>query len=149
MNSDFKDLLQLFAEFQVKFLVVGGYAVIRYTEPRYTKDLDLWVEATSENSVRCYRALATFGAPLVGVEPFDLVQEGYIFQMGVPPNRIDLLMNVRGLTFSDAWSRRVVIDVEGIQIPILCKEDVVTSKIASGRPQDLIDVELLKLTHQA
>ena len=129
-------------------MVVGGYAVIRYTEPRYTKDLDLWVEATPENSERCYQALAKFGAPLVGIQPFDLIQEGYIFQMGVPPNRIDLLMNVRGLTFSEAWSRRVVIDVEGLQIPILSKQDVITSKVAAGRPQDLIDVELLRQTEQ-
>ena len=84
----------------------------------------------------------------MGIQPFDLIQEGYIFQMGVPPNRIDLLMNVRGLTFSEAWSRRVVIDVEGLQIPILSKQDVITSKVATGRPQDLIDVELLRQTEQ-
>lgn len=148
MNSDFKDLLRLFADFQVSYLVVGGYAVIRYTEPRYTKDLDLWVEATPENSSRCYQALAAFGAPLGDVQPFDLVQEGYVFQMGVPPNRVDLLMNVRGLTFQDAWARRVVIDVEELLLPILCKEDVITSKIASGRPQDLIDVESLRQSEQ-
>ena len=78
MNSDFSDLLKLMDQFQVRFLVVGGYAVIRHTEPRFTKDLDLWIEATAENADRCFRALASFGAPLAGLGPLDFTQQGYI-----------------------------------------------------------------------
>lgn len=144
MNSDFSDLLRLLAEHQVKFLVVGGYAVIRYTEPRYTKDLDLWIEPTAENAERCFRALAAFGAPLVGLGPLDFTQQGYIYQMGVPPTRVDVLMSLQSLSFAEAYDRRVAIELDGLTIPILSKDDLIASKLAAGRPQDLLDVESLR-----
>ena len=144
MNSDFSDLLKLMGEFQVRFLVIGGYAVIRYTEPRYTKDLDLWIEPTSENADRCFRALAAFGAPLVGLGPLDFTQQGYVYQMGIPPTRVDILMSLSGLPFPEAYARRVEIEFDGLRIPILSKEDLITSKLAAGRPQDLMDVESLR-----
>ena len=144
MNSDFSDLLRLLAEHQVKFLVVGGYAVIRYTEPRYTKDLDLWIEPTAENAERCFRALAAFGAPLVGLGPLDFTQQGYIYQMGVPPTRVDVLMSLQSLSFAEAYDRRVAIELDGLTIPILSKADLIASKLAAGRPQDLLDVESLR-----
>ena len=144
MNSDFSDLLRLLAEHQVRFLVVGGYAVIRYTEPRYTKDLDLWIEPTAENAERCFRALAAFGAPLTGLGPLDFTQQGYIYQMGVPPTRVDVLMSLQSLSFADAYDRRVAIELDGLTIPILSKDDLIASKLAAGRPQDLLDVESLR-----
>ena len=144
MNSDFSDLLRLMAEHQVRFLVVGGYAVIRYTEPRYTKDLDLWIEPTAENAERCFRALAAFGAPLAGLGPLDFTQQGYIYQMGVAPTRVDVLMALPSLSFADAFDRRVVIELDGLTIPILSKDDLIASKLAAGRPQDLLDVESLR-----
>ena len=144
MNSDFSDLLRLLAEHQVRFLVVGGYAVIRYTEPRYTKDLDLWIEPTAENAERCFRALAAFGAPLVGLGPLDFTQQGYIYQMGVPPTRVDVLMSLQSLSFAEAYDRRVAIELDGLTIPILSKDDLIASKLAAGRPQDLLDVESLR-----
>lgn len=144
MNSDFRDLLKLLEDFQVSFLVIGGYAVIRCTEPRYTKDLDLWIEPTPENADRCYRALAAFGAPLTGLGPLDFTQQGYVYQMGVPPTRVDVLMSLGRLSFTDAYQRRIVIEVDGLWIPILSKDDLIASKLAAGRPQDLIDVDLLR-----
>lgn len=144
MNSDFSDLLRLMDQFQVKYLVVGGYAVIRHTEPRFTKDLDLWIEATAENAERCYQALASFGAPLAGLGPLDFTQRGYIYQMGVPPFRVDILMSLRGLEFDLAWHRRDCQMVDGLSIPFLSKIDLIESKLAAGRPQDLLDVELLR-----
>ena len=146
MNSDFNDLLKLMDQFQVRFLVVGGYAVIRHTEPRFTKDLDLWIEATAENAERCFLALASFGAPLAGLGPLDFTQQGYIYQMGVPPFRVDILMSMRGLTFDQAWLRRVVDTVDGVSISFLSKVDLIESKLAAGRPQDLLDVESLRKT---
>ena len=146
MNSDFNDLLKLMDQFQVRFLVVGGYAVIRHTEPRFTKDLDLWIEATADNADRCFRALASFGAPLAGLGPLDFTQQGYIYQMGVPPFRVDILMSMRGLTFDQAWLRRVVDTVDGVSISFLSKVDLIESKLAAGRPQDLLDVESLRRT---
>jgi hypothetical protein len=131
-------------QFQVRFLVVGGYAVIRHTEPRFTKDLDLWIEATAENADRCFRALASFGAPLAGLTPLDFTQQGYIYQMGVPPFRVDILMSLRGIESSKAWDRRDVQESDGLSIPFLSKADLIESKIRAGRPQDLLDVEALR-----
>ena len=144
MNDDFQDLLRLLGRFDVKFLVVGGYAVIRYSEPRFTKDLDLWIEPTAENAERCFRALAAFGAPLAGLAPFDFTQEGYIYQMGVPPMRVDILMSLRSIAFEDAWSRRETSTVDGIEFCVISKQDLIASKLAAGRPQDLLDVEALR-----
>jgi hypothetical protein len=144
MNSDFSDLLKLMDQFQVRFLVVGGYAVIRHTEPRFTKDLDLWIEATAENADRCFRALAAFGAPLAGLGPLDFTQQGYIYQMGVPPFRVDVLMSLSGLEFAEAWQRRDVQDIDGLSIPFLSRMDLIESKLRAGRPQDLLDVERLR-----
>ena len=143
VNSDFKDLLSLFNGYQIKYLVVGGYAVIKYTEPRFTKDLDLWVKADQENAAAVFQALLEFGAPLEGMTKDDFAHEGYFYQMGMPPVRVDILMSIKGLTFKDAWARRVEVDFDGILVPFISKQDLITTKRASGRPQDLIDVELL------
>lgn len=144
MNSDFSDLLKLMDQFQVRLLVVGGYAVIRHTEPRFTKDLDLWIQATADNAERCYRALAAFGAPLAGLEPLDFTQQGYIYQMGVSPFRVDILMSLRGIDFDEAWQRRDVQNIDGLSISFLSKPDLIESKLRAGRPQDLLDVEQLR-----
>ena len=95
----FKELLKSFNEHQVKYLIVGAYAVMKYTEPRYTKDLDIWVEPTDENSSRVYRALAEFGAPMSGVTPQDFTKVDLVFQIGIAPHRIDILMGVKRLFF--------------------------------------------------
>ncbi len=103
----FKELLRSFNEHQVKYLVVGAYAVMKYTEPRYTKDLDIWVEPTRENARRVFAALKEFGAPLSDVTPEDFTKTDVIFQLCLAPQRIDVLMAVKGLEFAKAWERRV------------------------------------------
>src|SRR4051794_29299973 len=103
MNSDFKELLRLFNERDVRYLVVGGYAVMKYTEPRFTKDLDVWVEASVENARAVFAALREFGAPLSGIAPEDFAAEGCIYQMGRPPARVDVLTSIDGVRFADAW----------------------------------------------
>jgi hypothetical protein len=107
MNSNFEDLLRLFNANRVEYLIVGGYAVMLYTEPRYTKDLDIWITATSENSTKVYAALAAFGAPLAGLTADDFAHEGFFYQLGQPPLRIDILMSIEGVTFDEAWPHRV------------------------------------------
>jgi predicted nucleotidyltransferase len=144
VNSDFKELLKTFNDHQVKYLVVGGYAVIRYAEPRYTKDIDLWISADEDNAAAVYTALRTFGAPLIGLTEDDFAHEGYFYQMGVAPVRVDILMSIPGLRFEQAWERRVMVDFDGIMVPFISKQDLITSKIATGRPQDLIDAQLLR-----
>ena len=143
VNSDFKELLSLFNDNNVKYLVIGGYAVIKYAEPRYTKDLDLWVKADGENAVTVFNALRAFGAPLANLTADDFAHEGYFYQMGLPPVRVDILMSIPGLSFDDAWSRRVEVDFAGILVPFISKQDLIVSKRASGRPEDLRDADLL------
>jgi hypothetical protein len=143
VNSDFSDLLRIFNANQVKYLVIGGYALVQYAEPRYTKDLDLWISADAANSQAVYRALREFGAPLAGMTDADFAQEGYFYQMGVPPVRVDILMGVPGVGFDEAWPRRLEVDFDGLIVPFISRQDLIAAKRASGRPQDLLDVELL------
>jgi hypothetical protein len=148
VNSDFKELLNAFNDHQVKYLVVGGYAVIKYAEPRYTKDIDLWVSADRDNAAAVYEALRAFGAPLTGLTEDDFAHEGYFYQMGVAPVRVDILMSILGLKFNEAWERRVLVDFDGVIVPFISKQDLITSKIATGRPQDLIEAQLLTETDE-
>lgn len=143
VNSDFSDLLRLFNNNRVRYLVIGGYALVQYAEPRYTKDLDLWISTDAANARAIYHSLREFGAPLAGLTENDFAEEGYFYQMGVPPMRVDVLMGIPGLAFEDAWQRRVEIDFAGLMVPFISKQDLITSKLASGRPQDLIDADLL------
>jgi hypothetical protein len=144
MNSDFKELLRLFDSNKVEYLVVGGYAYMQYAEPRYTKDIDLWIRATIKNAARVYSTLQQFGAPLSGLKPDDFAREGYFYSMGVAPVRIDILMSLSGVAFDSAWRSRVIVGFEGTPISFISREDLIKSKLAAGRPQDLLDVEILK-----
>lgn len=143
VNSDFTDLLKLFNDNSVKYLIIGGYAVIQYAEPRYTKDLDLWISTDTINAASVYAALKAFGAPLAGLTEKDFAAEGYVYQMGIPPMRVDILMGIPGLEFEQAWERRVEIDFDGLLAPFISREDLIIAKRASGRPQDLIDADTL------
>ena len=143
VNSDFSDLLKLFNDNGVKYLVIGGYAFIQYAEPRYTKDLDLWISTDLENARVVYKALREFGAPLAGLTEDDFAEEGFFYQMGVPPVRVDVLMGIPGLEFEDAWKRRVEVDFDSLSVAFISRQDLITAKRASGRPQDLLDADLL------
>lgn len=112
MHEDYKDLLSLFAKHRVRYLVVGAYAVIYYTEPRYTKDIDLWVENSPANAARVYRALAEFGAPVEEFSPEEFTERYMVFQFGIEPVRIDVLTTVTGVTFRTAWENRRTAKVE-------------------------------------
>ncbi len=143
VNSDFSDLLRLFNKYGVRYLVIGGYAVVQYTEPRYTKDLDLWISTDPANAEAVYAALREFGAPLVGLTAEDFAEEGYFYQMGVPPVRVDVLMGIPGLEFETAWQKRQEVDFDDLSVLFISRKDLIKAKLASGRPQDLIDVEAL------
>jgi len=144
VNSDFTDLLKLFNDKSVKYMIIGGYAVIQYAEPRYTKDLDLWISTDVANASAVYGALKEFGAPLVGLTKKDFAEDGYFYQMGIPPMRVDILMGIPGVEFTQAWDRRVEIDFEGLLVSFISREDLILAKRASGRPQDLIDAVSLE-----
>ena len=143
-SPDFKELLSLLEKHSVRYLVVGGYAVMRYTEPRFTKDLDLLIAVDESNAQAIYAALAEFGAPLQNLTPRDFAEEGYFYQMGSPPLRVDVLMSIPGVTFAEAWQRKETVDVAGVAMHFISKEDLLIAKRASGRPQDLLDIENLE-----
>jgi hypothetical protein len=147
-SSHFKELLRKFNEHQVRYLIVGAYAVMKYTEPRYTKDLDVWVEATPDNAKRVFQALSAFGAPMNTVTIEDFANPELVFQIGIEPHRIDIMMQVKGLEFSKAWSRRREAEFEDVSMLLVYREDLLISKTAAGRPQDLIDAERLRLSDE-
>jgi len=143
INSNFSDLLRAFGDGGVRYLVVGGYAVMRYTEPRYTKDLELWVDPDPENASRVFAALKSFGAPLTELSPISFTDETMIFQIGVPPVRVDILMGVSGLAFGEAWGNRIESELGGEIVPILSLDDLIAAKRAAGRPADRADLKRL------
>jgi predicted nucleotidyltransferase len=143
MNSDFKDLLRLLSEKKAEFLVIGGYAVIHYAEPRYTKDLDLLIGTDAENAEKVLEALREFGAPVNTITPRDLCTPEVFFQIGVPPNRIDMIVTVPGVEFKAAYARRGSMAIGDMQVPVISRDDLIRAKLMAGRPQDLVDAGLL------
>jgi hypothetical protein len=117
---------------------------MRYTEPRYTKDLDLWIAIDKENAERVFNALKAFGAPLQNLSPEDFSAPGYFYQMGKAPLRLDIMMSIPGMEFESAWERREEVPIEGLNIPFISRADLIRSKKAAGRPQDLIDAKNLE-----
>jgi hypothetical protein len=126
-------------------LIVGGYAVAAHGRPRATKDLDVWVEASPENAPRVMQALRAFGAPLHGLTERDLETPEVGLQIGVPPQRIDVLTRVSGISFEDAWPNRVAVAVApDLRLPFVGLADLLRNKRAAGRPQDVADVAALE-----
>jgi hypothetical protein len=141
MNPDFVDLLRAFTEADVRFLVVGAYALAYHGRPRATGDLDVWVEATPANAARVVRALATFGAPMQEVDEGDFTRSGTVFQMGVAPVRIDILTELTGLRFADAWATRVRGAFGEIEVDFIGRDAFIANKRAIGRAKDISDIE--------
>lgn len=141
MNPDFVDLLRAFAAADVRFLIVGAYALAHHGRPRATGDLDVWVEPTSENALRVMRALAAFGAPLLALKEDDFARPGIVFQIGVPPGRIDVLTELTGITFADAWPEREAGRFGDLTVDFLGRVAFIRNKRATGRARDLGDVE--------
>ncbi|MGA1843243.1 MAG: nucleotidyltransferase [bacterium] len=147
-NSDFRELLNLFERHEIRFLVVGGYAVMKYSEPRFTKDLDLWIATDPENARAVYAALKEFGAPLANLTADDFTHRAYFYQMGRPPLRVDIMMSIPGIEFEEAWKNREVVELDELKIPFISRSDLIRSKEASGRPQDRIDIDKLREAEQ-
>lgn len=144
LNPDFRDILSTFIGAGVEFLVVGGYALAAHRLPRATKDLDLWVRPSPENAKRVLYALDDFGAPRHGLTTADLEAEGTIYQVGVPPNRVDVITLVEGVQFADAWRDRTEVDIDGLRVPVISRAHLIVNKRTVGRPQDLLDADLLE-----
>lgn len=142
-NPDYRDLLQCFNDEKVEYLVVGAYAVTFYSEPRFTKDFDVWVRPSRENALRVFRALERFGAPLSDITPDDLCDPDLVYQIGVPPNRIDIVMGIDGVDFDSAWKNKVASTYDKVPMHILGKKELIRNKRAMNRPQDRIDLQRL------
>lgn len=146
IDHDLKELLLALNAHEVEYLVVGGYAVGVHSEPRATQDLDIFIRADEKNSVAVYRALAAFGAPLKGLKPDSFKDEPTsIFQIGMPPSRIDILQRIDGVSFDDAWQHRIE-GIVGGDVPahFISREHLIQNKLAAGRARDIADVEAIR-----
>ncbi len=144
MNSDFRDLLAALNDEAVEYLVVGAHALAAHGHVRATKDLDVWVRPSEQNAPNVLRALKAFGAPLHDLTEDDLAHPGIIFQIGVAPIRIDIITAIDGVGFDEAWDARVQVQLGDIQVHVLSRHHLIQNKRASGRLQDLADVERLE-----
>lgn len=144
LHQDFKDLLSAFASEQVSYLLIGGYAVSYHDRPRYTKDLDLWIDSSHENLRKVYRALASFGAPSRVLRDLEQIKPDEVLWMGNPPVRVDILQTVAGVEYRAAYQRRSEVEWHGVPVSIIGRADLIASKKAAGRPQDMLDAENLE-----
>jgi hypothetical protein len=152
MYQGYKDLLSAFQSHGVKYLVVGGLAVIHYSQPRFTKDMDLFIKADPANAWATYGALEEFGAPLQGIRPEDFTDRNSFFRFGREPRGFDILPSIPGVDFDAAWERRVEIVVDpatGLKANFISAEDLIASKLASGRLQDLADADAIRKATQS
>jgi hypothetical protein len=148
LNKDFRDILSAFCEEKVEFMLVGAYAVAAHGVPRATGDIDLWVKRSNENAERVWTALKKFGAPLSDLTKDDLTSLGTVIQLGVTPRRIDILTEITGVEFEEAEAERLVVSIEGIEIPVIGLTHLIKNKKAVGRPQDEADVSRLEANKQ-
>jgi deferrochelatase/peroxidase EfeB len=144
LNEDYREILQSLLNNEVKFLVVGAYAMGAHGYPRATGDFDVWIEASAENSKRIYRSLSEFGAPLSDITEKTFAEKGVVFQIGVAPRRIDIITHIDGVAFEKAYETRKIIEIERIEIPFISKGDLIKNKQATGREKDRLDVDYLK-----
>jgi len=144
MNEDFVDLLRAFAAHDVRFLVVGAYALALHGRPRATGDLDVWIDATPENARRVMEALAAFGAPMDQIAADDFARPGIVYQLGVAPGRIDILTQLTGITFQEAWPHRVQHPFGDVPVDVIGRDAFLRNKRATGRARDLVDIEGLE-----
>lgn len=145
MDGNYLDLLRCLNGAKVKYLIIGGYAVIYHSEPRYTKDLDIWIEASAQNARRTIQALREFDAPIDNLTVEDLETPGLIYVFGLPPLRVDILNKATGCSFASAWKARAKVKIDGVLANFIDKAGLIKLKKAAGRPQDLADLEKLKV----
>ena len=144
LNSDFNEFIQLLNDNQVKYLVIGGYAVAIHGHPRYTKDIDIWIEMSSENANKLLAALNQFGFGSLGLSPQDFQSPDQIIQLGYPPNRIDLITTPDGIDFDTCYTSKLEIIINDIPVQFIDLNNLKKNKKASGRLQDLADLENLE-----
>lgn len=143
LNQDFREFIELLNKHEVRYLVIGGYAVALHGYPRYTKDLDIWIEMDSANAQRLMEALSEFGFGSVGLTQADFTTPDRVIQLGYPPSRIDLITTPDGVDFNTCYQSKLEISVSGVKINFIDLENLKRNKKASARLQDLADLENL------
>ena len=143
LKADFKEFAELFNAAGVEYLVVGAYAVAFHGLPRFTGDIDFFVAPTHQNGERIVKSLDVFGFGSLGLKPEDFADSDRVIQLGVDPNRIDILTSIDAVSFDDAYARRKHVDIDGVRLAFISREDLIRNKRAVGRPQDIADAERL------
>ena len=143
LNKDYKEMLQLLLEEHVDFILVGAYALAAHGYPRATGDIDIWVKAEEANSKKIYLALERFGAPLDELSEDDFADQGIVFQIGVAPRRIDIITQIDGVTYDEAKEDKIVVEVEGLALPVLSLDKLIKNKMSTGRERDKLDAKFL------
>ena len=149
LNEDYSDMLRAFSDEKVDYLLIGAHALAAHGIPRVTSDMDFWISPTPENARAVYRALDQFDAPVAGLFPEDFEEAGIVYQIGLPPFRIDVVTPVAGLDFDGPSSRAVKVNYAGFTVRVPCLDDLITIKKATGRLKDLADAEVLEARAQA
>ena len=144
LNRDFKEFIQSLNNNGVRYLIIGGYAVAFHGYPRYTRDIDIWIEMSPDNAAKVVRALEQFGFGSLGLKPADFLTPDQIIQLGYPPSRIDLVTTPPGVDFGICHAARVNVEVDGVPVNFIDLENLKKNKQASGRLQDLADLENLQ-----
>jgi len=144
LNQDFKEFIQLLNDNRVRYLVVGGYAVALHGYPRYTRDIDIWVELSEENATHIVEALEQFGFASLGLKESDFLVKEQVIQLGYAPNRIDIITTLSGVTFAECYEKRVPVEIDGVKINFIDLDSLRKNKKATGRLQDLADLENLE-----
>lgn len=144
LNEDYKEILQILLNNKAKFLIVGAYAMGAHGYPRATGDFDIWVETSPENSKKIYKSLSEFGAPVSDITENTFTENKIIFQIGVTPRRIDIITHIDGVIFEEAYETKESIEIEGLQVPFLSKENLIKNKQSTDREKDKLDADYLK-----
>lgn len=143
LSKDLKEFVELLNVKKVEFLIVGAHAMAFHGVPRYTGDLDLLARVSPENASKLLACMKEFGFGELGLKEADFLNPENIFQFGVAPNRLDILMSISGVDFDEAWAKKIDVTFDGIPVNIIGKEEFIKNKLASGRPKDLADVKTL------
>ncbi len=143
LNPNFKDMLCALNDAMAEYLIVGAYAMAAHGCPRSTGDIDFWIRATPKNAKCVWDALVAFGAPMSEIAIADFSTPGIVFQVGVAPQRIDILTAISGIEFDDAWPNRLIADLDGLPAFVIGRDELLKNKLAAGRPKDLLDADIL------
>lgn len=144
LEPDYFDMLSALSDAEAEYLLIGAYAMAAHATPRFTGDIDIWLNPTPENARKVWQALVAFKAPLSDCKVEDFQDPDLFFQMGLRPCRIDFLCSIDGVSFEEAWPNRIYWEVDGLRVPVLGRNELLKNKRATGRPKDLLDVEILE-----